>query len=77
VTYDGEACGGDFMDEAPGNLRFEAPDAGATTIYSGHHGSLGLGAGAALDIDVARAHPGPCCHVGDSFHYVARAVVLP
>ncbi|MCA9661626.1 MAG: hypothetical protein KC486_25020 [Myxococcales bacterium] len=77
VTYDGEACGGGFMVEAPGNLRFEAPGEGVTTIYSGHHGTLQLGGGEALDIDVARAHPGPCCHVGDSFHYVARAVVLP
>lgn len=77
VSYDGELCGGDVVAEDAGMLVFDAPEGGQTSIYDRHRGSVVLEADLILDIDVAEAHRGPCCHLIDTFDYLARAAVKP
>jgi len=77
VTYDGALCGGDVVAEDAGVLTFEAPGGGETSIYDRNRGSVDVDGDLILDIDVGEAHRGPCCHVSDTFDYLARAALRP
>lgn len=82
IELDREACGTDLPMEHPNfpggdrdmAIGFEVGDS-SLELFTGQRGSLAVGPGVALAIDVDEATAIPCCH-GDWYVFISRRVEL-